>query len=75
MSSNTSISNEVSQKNSLNVIEEITIEDQIPMCHKCLFEFKPGEYICQNCKVNLCKYHYDDHSSNNTSHLFTHLHK
>lgn len=68
-------SNESKQTNNLNVIEEINISDAIPLCHQCLFEFKPGEYICQHCKINLCKHHYEEHSSCNKLHLYSHLNK
>ncbi len=31
--------------------------EAIPMCNECLVEIKDGNFICQNCKMNICEIH------------------
>lgn len=41
--------------------ENLYYVEDIPMCNSCLFEIKPGDYICVDCKVNLCESHKNSH--------------
>jgi hypothetical protein len=47
--------------------EEIIVES-IPMCNQCLFEIKSGNFICDECGVNLCSVHLEAHLQKNNSH-------
>ena len=38
--------------------------DSIPMCNSCLFEIKPGKFVCLICRVNICEDHLKQHSNN-----------
>jgi hypothetical protein len=38
--------------------------EAIPICEKCLFEIKLGEFICSTCKCNICIDHIKGHLGN-----------
>jgi peptide methionine sulfoxide reductase MsrB len=55
-----------------NISEEVNTEN-IPICNNCLFEFEKGNYICVNCKINLCPFHAIEHFDNNKEHKYIYL--
>jgi len=48
--------------------DELYIVEDIPICNSCLFEIKPGNYICFDCKINLCESHKISHIKLNNTH-------
>ena len=39
--------------------------ENIPLCYQCLFEIKEGNFICEECKINLCENHKSIHINSN----------
>lgn len=56
----------------LESFEKINV-DAIPLCNDCLFEIKDGNFICQNCKINLCDVHQKIHINKNNTHIILEL--
>lgn len=54
------------------IIEKTPVE-AIPMCMECLFEFQSGDFICHQCKINLCQSHLKQHYTNNPEHNYIQL--
>ena len=52
--------------------EEIEVEN-IPFCIECILEDEPGNYICGECKINLCSNHAEEHSAKFPNHKFSYL--
>jgi hypothetical protein len=44
--------------------EEILTES-IPMCNACLSEIKDGNFICKDCRINVCESHVEKHKNHN----------
>ena len=38
--------------------------EKIPICDKCLYEIKLGEFLCDTCKTNICYDHLKGHLGN-----------
>lgn len=53
-------------------LEKIEVEN-IPICSFCLFEIQNGNFICNDCKINLCSFHFDIHEKQNYLHEFMEL--
>ena len=54
----------INKHEGLNNLQEIKV-DNIPLCNSCLFEIKPGNYLCTSCKANLCEQHIEKHKTHN----------
>lgn len=54
------MNNLINAKKKTFIYEEILTEN-IPMCTSCLFEIKDGEYVCKDCRLNLCEAHLENH--------------
>jgi hypothetical protein len=39
--------------------------DNIPLCNTCLFELKDGNYVCKDCRMNICDAHVESHKTHN----------
>ena len=59
-------------KKSGKIIEEINVEE-IPLCIECILEEESGNYICGDCKINLCPYHVKEHIDKFENHKFSFL--
>lgn len=55
-------------------VEKVKTEE-IPLCEKCLIEIDQGNYICNQCRINLCVIHAREHSSQFKDHKYTLLEK
>ncbi len=56
-------------KDSLNKYNfETSICEIIPICNSCLFEFKPGNFICKTCNINICEIHLKSHNNKEINH-------
>ena len=54
------------------IIEEIKVEE-IPLCIECILEEESGNYICGDCKINLCPHHVKEHIDKFENHKFSFL--
>ena len=52
--------------------EEIKVEN-IPICIECILEDELGNYICGNCRINLCSNHAKEHSNKFPNHKYSYL--
>ena len=64
------IYNEMKQKEKIK--EEIEVEN-IPICVKCILEDELGNYICADCRINLCPNHVKEHSDKYKEHKYSYL--
>jgi len=70
---NNKTNKEIIKSKLISKINEEIKTESIPICNKCLFEFEKGNYICINCKINLCPTHAIEHSDNNREHKYIYL--
>ena len=56
------------------IIEEIKVEN-IPLCIECILEDEEGNFICNDCKINLCSNHTKEHLTKFQKHKFSFLFK
>ena len=54
------------------IIEEVETEN-IPLCIECIIEDESGNYICGECKINLCAIHAEGHSNKFQNHKYSYL--
>ena len=59
-------------KKSGKIIEEIKVEE-MPSCIDCILEEESGNYICGDCKINLCPQHAKEHIDKFENHKFSFL--
>ena len=52
---------------------QIIMTENIPLCNNCYFEMKNGEYICSNCKINICDFHLKIHLEKYSNHKIIQL--
>ena len=54
--------------------EKINVES-LPLCIECIIEDEDGEYICLECRINLCPQHAKEHLDKFQHHKFSYLMK
>ena len=64
------IYNELKQNGKIK--EEIEVEN-IPICVECILEDELGNYICTDCRINLCSKHIEEHSAKLPGHKYFYL--
>ena len=64
------IYNELKQNEKIK--EEIEV-DNIPICVECILEDELGNYICSDCRINLCSNHVKEHSDKFQEHKYSYL--
>lgn len=62
----------IKNANDTTIFDEIEI-DNLPICGPCLTEVKYGNYICSECKINMCDSHKDEHRRFNDKHIIKKL--
>ena len=70
---NNKTNNEINKSKLLSKINEEISTENIPICNKCLIEFEKGNYICVDCKINLCPSHAIEHYDINREHKYIYL--
>ena len=59
-------------KKNEKIIEEINVEN-IPLCIECILEEEQGNYICGDCRINLCPQHAKEHINKFEKYKFSYL--